>query len=411
MSERNYYVVCDDNCKFPSLTKEQILTAILQAVSTGEIKDVDTGFVTKIKEQNHNSALSFWVGTSAEYNALETKDDGCFYILTDDTIGDDLKKAIEELQTAIAALERKTAPCPQIVVTARGGDITCTDAKGEDVKLFKKIGNVWTFAVGDYGVYTISGVYGEWTETKTVEVTAVKQYPETIEYYSDTFAENDWATIIDVCQRGVVPEGWAVGDEKEVTLNFDGTPETLSVRIIGKAHDEYEDGTKAPFTFQFTSQKLYNADSGYGDYMNTKDTNVGGWAESEMRTVEMPELFGYLPTELQAAIRNVKKLTSVGNADSTIGVTYDGLFLLSEVERFGEVKISAAGEGSQYEYFKNGNFLGNGKHHYWLRSPVLTDTKTFCVCVQNVYGESVKAVSTTFPSSGSFTYALAAFCL
>lgn len=96
---RTYYVICADGCKFESMTKEQILSAIEQAVSKGEIKDVDTGFVTKIREKNKNAGLSFWVGTSAEYNALATINNDCFYILTDDTIGDDLKAAIETLKT------------------------------------------------------------------------------------------------------------------------------------------------------------------------------------------------------------------------------------------------------------------------------------------------------------------------
>jgi len=72
-NERNYYVLSENNCKFESFTKEQILSAIQQAVNSGEIKNVDTGFVTKIKEQNKNAGLMFWVGTQAEYNALESK--------------------------------------------------------------------------------------------------------------------------------------------------------------------------------------------------------------------------------------------------------------------------------------------------------------------------------------------------
>ena len=47
-NERNYYVLSENNCKFESFTKEQILSAIQQAVNSGEIKNVDTGFVTKI---------------------------------------------------------------------------------------------------------------------------------------------------------------------------------------------------------------------------------------------------------------------------------------------------------------------------------------------------------------------------
>lgn len=105
MSDRKYYVLCADNCKFESMTKEQILSAIEQAVSTGEIKNVDTGFVTKLKEQNANKALKFWVGTTAEYNALETKIENCFYIITDDTTADDINAMFKGYSERITTLE------------------------------------------------------------------------------------------------------------------------------------------------------------------------------------------------------------------------------------------------------------------------------------------------------------------
>lgn len=104
-NERKYFVLCADNCKFESMTKEQILTAILQAISTGEIKDVDTGFVTTVKEQNSGAGLSFWVGTQAQYNAIETKIANCFYIITDDTTAEELNKKIVETDKRLEALE------------------------------------------------------------------------------------------------------------------------------------------------------------------------------------------------------------------------------------------------------------------------------------------------------------------
>lgn len=105
MSERNYYVLCDDSCKFPAMTKEQILTAIEQALTTGEIKDVDTGFITKIKEQNGGGGVKFWVGTNAEYNALTDKEDNCFYIITDDTTAADTDAFIAELNERLITVE------------------------------------------------------------------------------------------------------------------------------------------------------------------------------------------------------------------------------------------------------------------------------------------------------------------
>ena len=96
--EVTYYVFRADNCRFEGMTKEQILTAITQAVETGTIQNVDTGFVTKIKEQNSGSAVTLWVGTQAQYNALGTKEPNCLYIVTDDD-------TISTIQNAILALQ------------------------------------------------------------------------------------------------------------------------------------------------------------------------------------------------------------------------------------------------------------------------------------------------------------------
>lgn len=86
-----YYVLNEGDNKFESMTKEQILAAIEQAVSTGQIKDVDTGFVTTIKEVNHQQGLKFWYGTMAEFNALGSKQPNTFYIFSDDTTLQDIE--------------------------------------------------------------------------------------------------------------------------------------------------------------------------------------------------------------------------------------------------------------------------------------------------------------------------------
>ena len=108
MSDRNYYVFCDDNCRFPGMTREQILAAIAEATGN-TVTNVDNAFITKVKEVNSNGNLSFWVGTTAEYNAIVAADKvekGCFYILTDDTFGDDVSAAIMQMQETVEAAEK-----------------------------------------------------------------------------------------------------------------------------------------------------------------------------------------------------------------------------------------------------------------------------------------------------------------
>ena len=106
MTDRKYYVLCADNCKFESMTKEQIIAAIVQA--TGKTPtDIDAAFVTKIKELNKGNAVYLWVGTTAEYNALETKRNDCIYIKTDDSATADIYKAIQEEGKRIDEIEQK----------------------------------------------------------------------------------------------------------------------------------------------------------------------------------------------------------------------------------------------------------------------------------------------------------------
>lgn len=152
MESGKYYVIGYGNNLYESLTKEEILAAITQAVETHTISDVDTGFVTTVKEQNANQALKFWVGTSAQYNAIAVKDPNCFYILTDDVELEDLEQQIAQLSESvdlIAGLRNKVildtlvnygdnlsvllsgteniADCAVVKVTAAGaGDILCS---------------------------------------------------------------------------------------------------------------------------------------------------------------------------------------------------------------------------------------------------------------------------------------------
>ena len=194
------------------------------------------------------------------------------------------------------------------------------------------------------------------------------QYP-----YEANFADNTWEQIIDACQRGAVPETWAVGNQKTMTIN--GI--SYQIDIIGKNHDTYTAGGKAPLTFQL--HDCYSEQKN----MNSSNTNSGGWTSCAMRSTHLPVILSLMPTEVQNGIREVNKLTSAGNKSSTINTTADKLFLLSEVEIFGSTSYSAAGEGTQYDYYKAGNSKAkkwNGYAAYWWeRSPHASNSAMFCL--------------------------------
>lgn len=190
--------------------------------------------------------------------------------------------------------------------------------------------------------------------------------------YEANFADNTWAQIIAACQRKAVPSTWKVADQKTMTING----ADYLIDIIGINHDTYTAGGPAPLTFQlhdcYVDRKA----------MNSSNTNAGGWTSCAMRQTHLPAILSKMPTEVKSGIREVNKLTSAGSQSHTINTTADKLFLLSEVEIFGSTTYSAAGEGTQYDYYKAGNSKikkWNGSAAYWWeRSPRGSNSTYFC---------------------------------
>ena len=163
---------------------------------------------------------------------------------------------------------------------------------------------------------------------------------------ADAFAANSWETIIAACQSRNVPDSWAVGDSKTMTING----MSYQIDIIGKNHDVYADGSgTAPLTFQLhdcysEAKQMY--------YVNLSGL---GWKNTDMRLTYLPAILALMPAEVKNGIHAVNKKTSEGGNSTTIETVSDPLFLLSEVEVFGTNHSSVPGEGIQYDYYKAGN--------------------------------------------------------
>ena len=208
--------------------------------------------------------------------------------------------------------------------------------------------------------------------------------------HNKMFNSNTWAQITAVSNyieannltaaQVATTFGWNIGDIKAVTMS--GT--NYNLRIIGFNHDNKTSGGKAGITLDM--QHSYGTATSARRYMNSSETNNGGWNSSYMRQTVMPELKALLPSDLQNAIKPVNKLTSQGNNVSTISTTSDGLFLLSEIEIFGATTYSFAGEGSQYAWYSSNNTNANrikqqpsGTNYFWWeRSPFSGNTTYFC---------------------------------
>ena len=237
--------------------------------------------------------------------------------------------------------------------------------------------------VTETGTYTIVATKNGQTTSGSVNVVSgTTSYAVALNFLNDNFADNDWSAIIAACHSGSVPSTWVVGNSKTMTING----ASYQVDIIGKNHDDYSDGSgKAPFTFQ-----LHDC---YGTTyaMNSSNTNDGGWTSCAMRSTHLPAILSQMPTEVQNGIREVNKLTT-SNRGTIINTTADKLFLLSEVEIFGSTNDSAAGEGTQYDYYKAGNSKVKKRNgstaQWWERSPTASSYAGFCIVFSDGYAGS-----------------------
>lgn len=259
-----------------------------------------------------------------------------------------------------------------ITVTVDSGASVSLQKDGTTIQTKTSTGTV-VFTVTETGTYTIVATKDGKTASGSVDVVSgTTSYTLTLILLKDNFADNDWTSIIAACHSGSVPSTWVAGNSKTMMIN--GT--SYQIDIIGKNHDTYTAGGKAPLTFQ-----LHDC---YGEHknMNSGNTNRGGWTSCAMRSTHLPAILSKMPTEVQNGIREVNKLTSAGSHSITINTTADKLFLLSEVEIFGSTTYSAAGEGTQYDYYKAGNSKVkklNFAINWWERSPYARSSADFCV--------------------------------
>jgi hypothetical protein len=189
----------------------------------------------------------------------------------------------------------------------------------------------------------------------------------------DIFSENTWQDIATACQLNKIPVTWAIGDQKTMTI---GGAEYV-IDIIGKNHDTYSDGTGvAPLTFQLHDclPTKYQ--------MNVGEHNDGGWLESDMRLTTFHTIYNQLPIEVRSNLRQVNKVSSTGHQRTTLNTARDTLFLLSEIEIYGEIPLSVSGEGKQYAYYANGGStvkkVKNSASIWWQRSPFKGNPTVFC---------------------------------
>ena len=291
-------------------------------------------------------------------------------------LSDTTKSALElsgsdpTVNDALYALSQKGSPAEVRVYADNGTTVTMTKGGKNLTAKATSIGYAILYPT-ELGDWTITFTYGGSQKSKifTLEVIGiVTVYPFVA---GATLQATSWNNISIMSKFGVCDQFFNIGDTKNITVNGVNYP----VQIIGFNHDTLAAGGKAGVTFQLVDCLKETAN------MNSSNTNVNGWRGSAMRT-RMGTYLNQLNADLKAVIKNVNKVTSVGNNQSGLETTSDTLFLLSEIEIFGATTYSFAGEGKQYEYYAAGNStikkINGSASYWWERPPCSGTTNGFC---------------------------------
>ena len=296
---------------------------------------------------------------------------------------------------ALYALSQKGSPAECHVYADAGTTVTMT--KGSKTLTAVAGSNKQAILYpAELGAWNVKRTWKGTTKTVsfTVEVIGIVYcYPFTV---GNDLESTTWADISSISELGLAQQYFKVGDQKSITVN--GVK--YQTRIIGFNHDNLTSGGKAGITFQMVDclNTTYN--------MESSNINTNGWLNCAMRKTHLrTTIWGQLESSLKSVIKTVNKLASAGNQSATIQTAQDTLFLLSEVEIFGKVTYSKAGEGSQYAYYAAGNStikkVNGSANYWWERSPNGSSANRFCIVTSNG-GAHNNAASNTYGVSFGF---------
>ena len=156
-----------------------------------------------------------------------------------------------------------------------------------------------------------------------------------------SFADDSWAEIAAAVK--VNPKSYAVGSTKKLKVydnpngeTTNGTYKEYTVRVANnttppKECNDINSQTACGFVVEFV-------DIVENKQMNTSNTNVGGWRDSEMRTYANGAFFNSLSEELRNVIKSTKVVSGHGSTTGeTNFTTTDKIYLLSTHEVWEDV--------------------------------------------------------------------------
>lgn len=244
--------------------------------------------------------------------------------------------------------------------------------------------------LSSFGAQTVTASYTENGVTKTA-TTSVTVTVKTVTWASGT--DTEIADMVEAADAGIISlsDYWTVGDVRRISLS------AMSATGVGESHaaqtQEFVLMNKGGKTL--SSNKTCSFIVGMKDslneygYMNSSNTNSGGWDSCARRTWCNSVFRNSIPSALRGIFKQFKNVTANGSS-STTATSTDYFALPSEKEVFGSTNYAdstAESSNSQFEWYKTSSNrvkkVNGSADAWWERSPRYGYSDIFCTVSSN----------------------------
>lgn len=245
-------------------------------------------------------------------------------------------------------------------------------------------------ALSSYGTVTITASYTENGVTKTA-TTSVTVTVKTVAF-NDSATDQEIIDMLDAHEQGIIniTDYWTVNDTRTASIS------SIAATGVGESHaaqqvhvvlshrggQTLEDGSACTFQWDFV-EALVEA-----GYMNSSNTNSGGYDGSARAPWNDTPMYNALPAWLKKMTKPFKVTSGVGGgASSGLQTTVHKLALRAEKEVFGTSSYSFSDEANaltQVDYYKTADNrkkkrgISGSVSGWWLRSSRSGNSYTFC---------------------------------
>ena len=245
-------------------------------------------------------------------------------------------------------------------------------------------------ALSSYGTVTIIASYTENGVTKTA-TTSVTVTVKTVAF-NDSATDQEIIDMLDAHEQGIIniTDYWTVNDTRTASIS------SIAATGVGESHaaqqvhvvlshrggQTLEDGSACTFQWDFVEAL---AEAGY---MNSSNTNSGGYDGSARAPWNDTPMYNALPAWLKKMTKPFKVTSGVGGgASSGLQTTVHKLALRAEKEVFGSRTYSFSDEANaltQVDYYKTADNrkkkcgISGSVYTWWLRSSNSGNSSYFC---------------------------------